>query len=180
MIGLKEDTLIVRIIWGLVVVGLGFLIGGFLTSDSNVLLIVSIACELAAVVLVLGSWARKAKDTGSYGFEEEVSFADTSDDDARTDVFAGLDTDEEFAVGSRSRTSTRRTTPKRPAARKAAASPAKAKPKAAPKAAAAKTSTSKAKAKPKAKAKAKPKAAPKTTGSRPKAKPRPRRPDSRS
>ncbi|MEX2537271.1 MAG: hypothetical protein WD646_01310 [Actinomycetota bacterium] len=170
--------MLVRITWGLLLVGLGLLIGGFLTDESNVLLIISIVVELAVIVLVLGAWARRAREASSYGFEEAPAVDSEPEEE---DLYAAIGDDEEFAVGGRRSTRTRRPA-RRPARRKTGAKPA-AKPK--PKPAAAKTAKLKpAKAKPtKAKAskpKATPKAKPKAAGTaRPKAKPARRRPPAR-
>jgi FtsZ-interacting cell division protein ZipA len=158
----------------LLLVGLGLLIGGFLTEDSNVLLIISIVVELAVIILVLGAWARRAREASSYGFEEAPAIDAEPEEE---DLYATIVDDEEFAVGGR-RTTRERRPARRPASRKTGAKPAR-KPKAKP--AAERTAKLKpAKAKPKAKAskpKATRKAKPKAAGTaRPKAKPARRRP----
>lgn len=142
--------MLVRITWALVVAALGTLIGGFFTPDSNVLLFVAIGLALCVIVLVLVSWARRAREATGYGFEERVSVAGRRSAEATDEeLFATLEEDEEFAVGGRSRA-------RRPA-RRAAGAGATSRPRSKPKA--------KAKAKPKSGAKAKPKAARKSTAS---------------
>ena len=165
--------MLINVTWALVLAGLGLVIGGFIVSDQNILLILAIAAELAAIVLVLASWARRAKDAADVAFDDDLSFADdaAADEPDDEELFATLGDDDEFAVGARtSRRPARRTTTAR-----------KAKPKAKPKAKtaarkpAAKSTakTTATKRKPAAKAKAKPKAKPKP---KPKAKPKaPRR-----
>ena len=173
----------IRITWALVVVGLGLVIGGFLTDNSNVLLILAIAVELAAIILVLASWARRAKEASTQTYDDDLTFAgepavggddDDDEEEADDDTFI---TDEEFAVGGRRKASSarrpaarstrapaRKPAAKKPAARKPAARKPAAKKPAARKPAAAK--------KPAAR-----KAKPKTQGSaRPKSKPQRRRP----
>ncbi len=172
--------MLVRITWALVVAALGTLIGGFFTPDSNVLLFVAIGLALCVIVLVLVSWARRAREATGYGFEERVSVAGRRSAEATDEeLFATLEEDEEFAVGGRSRA---RRPQRRPAGATATSRPrskpkskAKAKPKSGAKAKpkAARKSTASGQAKPKATRKAKPKAARKAT--RPKAQqPRPR------
>jgi FtsZ-interacting cell division protein ZipA len=169
--------LLIRITWLLVLVGLGLVIGGFLTTDSNVLLILAIAVEIAAIILVLASWARRAREASAYGYEEEVSFADDDTGEAKEEeLYAALEADEEFAVGGRRAASSTRRPARKKTGSPAGRSTAKAKPAASARKTTAK-STSKAKgaAKPKPTRKAKPKAQGTTT--RPKAKqPRPRPP----
>jgi FtsZ-interacting cell division protein ZipA len=176
--------LLVRITWGLLLAGLVFLIVGFLTDDSNVFLIISIVIELAVIVLVLGAWARRAREASAEGFTEVPALSAEPEED---ELYASLSDDEEFAVGGRRTQRVARRPARRPAPRKAGAKPA-AKPKAKPaaertaKLKPAKAKASKPKAsKPKAaarKAKAKPKA--KAAGTaRPKAKPARRRPPAR-
>ena len=169
--------MLVRITWALVVAALGTLIGGFFTPDSNVLLFVAIGLALAVILLVLVSWARRAREATSYGFEGRrratVGAAkDTSDEE----LFAALERDEEFAVGGTRRARRPR---QRPARRTTAARPGgkpKAKPKpkakAKPKAGAARKTTA-SKAKPARKAKPK---AQRTRTTRPKARQPRRRP----
>jgi hypothetical protein len=159
--------LLVRITWALVVVALGTLIGGFFTPESNVLLFVAIGLALGVIVLVLVSWARRAKEPGGFGFEERRPVAAGAEAEDDEELFAALERDEEFAVGGRR--SSRRPRP-RPGRKSSTARPegkpkAKAKPKAKSKAKAARKTTARApssetKAKPtrKAKPKAKPKA----------------------
>jgi FtsZ-interacting cell division protein ZipA len=182
--------LLIRITWALVLAGLGLVIGGFLTTDSNVLLILAIAVEIAAIILVLASWARRAREATAGGFDEELTFAgDDTSETQEEELYAALESDDEFAVGGARRTS--RST-SRPARKPAGSSPArksaaKAKPAAAARKSAAK-STAKtpaksaakkpAKAKAPVKAKAKPKAPAKAT--RPKAGQPRRRPPSAS
>jgi FtsZ-interacting cell division protein ZipA len=172
---------LVRITWGLLLAGLAFLIVGFLTDDSNVFLIISIVIELAVIVLVLGAWARRAREASAEGFTEVPALSAEPEED---ELYASLSDDEEFAVGGRRTSRTARRPARRPAPRKTGAKPA-AKPKAKPAAertAKLKPAKAKAKAKaskPKAAArKAKPKA--KAAGTaRPKAKPARRRPPAR-
>jgi len=168
---------LVRITWGLLLAGLAFLIVGFLTDDSNVFLIISIVIELAVIVLVLGAWARRAREASAEGFTEVPALSAEPEED---ELYASLSDDEEFAVGGRRTSRTARRPARRPAPRKTGAKPA-AKPKAKPAAArTAKLKPAKAKpSKPKATTrKAKPKA--KAAGTaRPKAKPARRRPPAR-
>jgi FtsZ-interacting cell division protein ZipA len=169
--------LLVRITWGLLLAGLVFLIVGFLTDDSNVFLIISIVIELAVIVLVLGAWARRAREASAEGFTEVPALSAEPEED---ELYASLSDDEEFAVGGRRTSRVARRPARRPAPRKTGAKPA-AKPKAKPAAErTAKLKPAKAKpSKPKAAArKAKPKA--KAAGTaRPKAKPARRRPPAR-
>ncbi len=170
--------MLVRITWGLLLAGLGLLIGGFLTDDSNVLLIISIVVELAVIVLVLGAWARRAREASAEGFTEVPPLSAEPEED---ELYASLSDDEEFAVGGRRTSRVGRRPARRPATRKAGAKPA-AKPKAKPAAErTAKLKPAKPKAsKPKVAArKAKPKPKPKAAGARPKAKPARRRPPAR-
>ncbi len=154
--------MLTRITWVLVLVGFGLLLGGFFASDANILLILAIAVELAAIVLVLASWARRAKDAAD-SYDEDLSFvdraADTGDlgDDTDDDLDATF-ADEEFAIGGRG--ATRRTT-SRPSGRKAGSS----KPKAA-----ARKSTTKAKRPAKAKPRTKAKPAARSAKAKPVAK----------
>lgn len=175
--------LLTRITWALVVVGFGLLVGGFLVSDQNILLILAIAIELAAIILVLASWARRAKDAAD-AYDTDLSFAgddtagdDTDDDDELLETFA----DEEFVVGgpgsrrSSRKPATRARKPKA-AARKTTGARAKTKP-AAKRKPAAKSKPS-AKRKPPAKAKAKPaarKPAARKPATRKPARPKPQR-----
>ncbi len=181
--------MLVAIIWGLVVVAAAFLAIGFFLTSSNVWLILAIVFAIGAIVLVLASWAGRARQTSASIFDDTISFGDGEEGEGEDDdeeLYSALDTDtaEEFAVGSR-----RPRPARRPAARKSGAKPArkpaakaKAKPKAKPSAAKskstrAKSTTSKATAS-KSTAKRKPAAKPakaKPT-SRPKAKPTRRRP----
>ena len=96
------------------------------------LLILAIVFALAAIILVLGSWARSAKDASASGFDDTIAFGgDDEEEPEEEELYSKLDdTAEEFAVGSR-----RDRPARRPAARKTGAKPA-AKPKAKPKAAA--------------------------------------------
>jgi hypothetical protein len=159
--------LLVRITWILVVAALGTLIGGFFTPDSNVLLFVAIGLALSVIVLVLFSWARRAREGAPYAFDEDLAFAD-EEEAGDEELFAALETGEEFAVGGpRARTARRRP------AGKTSKSKAKGKARA------------KAKTQPRAKSSAKPtaarKAGPKAgggTATRSKAKPRAPRPSS--
>lgn len=183
--------MLVRITWGLLLAGLAFLIVGFLTDDSNVFLIISIVIELAVIVLVLGAWARRAREASAEGFAEVPTLSAEPEED---ELYASLsDDEEEFAVGGRRPSRAARRPARRPAPKKTGAKPA-AKPKAKPaaertaklkpaKAKPAKAKSSKAKSsKPKgaarkAKSKAKPKS--KAAGTAPKAKPARRRPPAR-
>lgn len=169
--------MLIRITWLLVLVGLGLVIGGFLTTDSNVLLILAIAVEIAAIILVLASWARRAREASALGYEEDVSFAgEDTGETKEEDLYAALEADEEFAVGSRRPA----TSARRPARKKSSSPASRSRAKAKPAASARKTTPksgakSKGTAKPKSTRKAKPKAQGTTT--RPKAKqPRPRPP----
>lgn len=187
----EEAVVLIRITWGLVLLGLGLVIGGFLTDDSNVLLILAIAVEIAAIVLVLASWARRAREATEAGVAPDATYArDDTDQTQEEELFAALESDEEFAVGGR-RTAARPAS--RPAARKAAgSSPArkstsKPKPSAAGKSTAARKSTTaksgaKSTAKKPAKAKPTSKSKPKGKGttSRPKATQPRRRPPTAS
>jgi FtsZ-interacting cell division protein ZipA len=173
--------LLIRITWGLVLLGLGLVIGGFFTSDSNVLLILAIAVEIAAIILVLASWARRAREATT-GADEELTYAsDDTDQTQEEELFAALESDEEFAVGGRRPA---RAATSRPARKPSGSSPArKSTAKAKPSPAARKTAAkSRAKKPAKPKAKAKPKASkPKASGSsRPKATQPRRRPPSAS
>ena len=178
----KEAVVLIRITWGLVLLGLGLVIGGFLTTDSNVLLILAIAVEIAAIVLVLASWARRAREATEAGAADELAYAsDDTDQTQEEELFAALESDEEFAVVAVARPRARPAT--RPARKTAGSSPArkstaKAKPaasarKKAPAKSTRSTSAAKKPAKAKPTSKAKPKAKPKAKGttSRPKATP---------
>jgi hypothetical protein len=187
---------LIRITWGLVLLGLGLVIGGFLTTDSNVLLILAIAVEIAAIVLVLASWARRAREATDAGAADELAYAsDDTDQTQEEELFAALESDEEFAVGGRGAAARPQTRTARPVRKSAGSSPArkstaprssKSKPTAsvrkttratgAAKSGAKSTraaGAAKKPAKPKSTAKAKPKAKPKAKGttSRPKATP---------
>jgi FtsZ-interacting cell division protein ZipA len=142
--------LLIRITWALVAVGFALLLGGFFMDDQNILLILAIAVELVAIILVLASWARRAKDAAD-AYEQDLSFGSATDDTEEDDELLETFADEEFAVGGRqsSRPATKRKPAKKPAARKTAAksttsTAAKRKP-----AAKSKPAASKAKAKPK-------------------------------
>jgi FtsZ-interacting cell division protein ZipA len=180
----KEAFVLIRITWGLVLLGLGLVIGGFLSDDSNVLLILAIAVEIAAIVLVLASWARRAREATEAAASDELAYAsDDTDQTQEEELFAALESDEEFAVGGR-RAAPRPAT--RPARKSSGSSPArkstaKAKPSAAARKPAAKSgakSTAKKPAKAKPASKAKPKA--KGTTGRPKATQPRRRPPTAS
>jgi hypothetical protein len=164
--------LLVRITWILVVAALGTLIGGFFTPDSNVLLFVAIGLALSVIVVVVVSWARRAREAPSYGFEEGLALTEEEEEVPDEELFAALERDEEFAVGGRRRSRRPR---RRPAPRTPQARPSK--PKAKPKAKAARKAKPKATgaAKPKSTRKAKPKAGGRKA-TRPKAKPPRRRP----
>jgi hypothetical protein len=178
--------LLIRITWALVALGAILLGIGFAASDQNILLILAIAVELAAIILVLATWARRAKDAAD-AYDEDLSYTGVSDDTEGDDDLLETFADEEFAVGGRtaSRKPARSSRPKstrsgsrksgaakssprsgskpsarKPAARKSAAKPTKAKP------------TAKAKPTGKAKPTAKPKAKP---AARKPAKPKPQR-----
>lgn len=170
--------MLIRITWLLVLVGLGLVIGGFLTTDSNVLLILAIAVEIAAIILVLASWARRAREASALGYEEEeVSFAgEDTGETKEEDLYAALEADEEFAIGARRTASSTRRPARKKSSSPASRSTAKAKPAASTRKTAAKsTAKPKSTAKRKTTSKAKPKAQGTTT--RPKAKqPRPRPP----
>jgi FtsZ-interacting cell division protein ZipA len=157
-----------RITYGLVIIALGCLIGGFFTRESNVLLFVSIGLSVVAIALVLVGWARRAREA-PLGFDEDLAYAGDEDDEALVDALS----DEELAFVEE-RGSRRSRRPKASTARPRT-KPKAAKPKAKPKPKA-KAKPAASRAKPTAKAKAKPK--PKTTGkpqARPKRKPpRPR------
>lgn len=176
--------MLIRITWGLVLLGLGLVIGGFLTSDSNVLLILAIAVEIAAIVLVLASWARRAREATETAASDELAYAsDDTDQTQEEELFAALESDDEFAVGGRRAAARPATRPARKASGSSPArkSTAKAKPSAAARKPAAKSrakSTSKKPAKAKPTSKAKPKA--KGTTSRPKATQPRRRPPTAS
>lgn len=152
--------MLARLTYGLVVIALGTLVGGFFTRESNALLFVSIGLSVVAIALVLVGWARRAREAPA----EELAFAD--DDDA-------LLSDEElaFVEGRTPRRARRTTSAARPSTKPKAKPKAKPKPKAA--AARAKPTSS---AKPRAARKPKPKAAPaRKPQARPKRKPpRPR------
>lgn len=165
----------IRITWALVVLGGALLIGGFFMSDQNILLILAIAVELAAIILVLASWARRAKDAAD-AYDEDLSFGTVGDDTAGDEDEELLETfaDEEFVVGGRSARK-----PARKSARKSGSKPAarskpkpaarKAKPAARKTKAAKKAPTRKSAAKPRTTAKpaAKKPAARKPTKSKP-------------
>ncbi len=166
--------MLVRITWALVVAALGTLIGGFFTPDSNVLLFVAIGLALSVIVLVLVSWARRARE--ATGYEERAAFTGGRGSDAGEELFASLEDDETYVPSSRRRSTSRQ----RPARRTGTARPttAKAKPKAKPKAKAAKSTGGASKAKPTRKAKPK---APARKTTRPEARqprPRPETPES--
>jgi len=115
--------LLIRITWALVVVGFGLLVGGFLASDQNILLILAIFVELAAIILVLASWARRAKDAAEAYDDEDLEF-EVSDDTAGDDDLLETFVDEEFAVGAREQ-SRKKAARRKPAARPAAKAGAK-------------------------------------------------------
>jgi FtsZ-interacting cell division protein ZipA len=162
--------LLIRITWALVVAGFGLLVGGFLASDQNILLILAIAVELAAIILVLASWARRAKDAAE-AYDEDLEF-EVSDDTAGDDDLLETFVEEEFAVGGRGQA--RKKSPARrpaarsarkPAARKPAEKPAARKP-------AARSNAPKSSGKPAAKRKPAAQAKP-SARSKPTAKPKP-------
>jgi hypothetical protein len=166
--------LLIRITWALVVAGFGLLVGGFLASDQNILLILAIAVELAAIILVLASWARRAKDAAE-AYDEDLEF-EVSDDTAGDDDLIETFVDEEFAVGGRGQarkkaparkpaTRSARKPAAKPVARKPAAKPAARKP-------AARSSAPKSAGKPAAKRKPAAQAKP-SARSKPTAKPKP-------
>ena len=64
--------------------------GGFFASDANILLILAIAFELAAIILVLASWARRAKDAAE-GYDDELSLTGARSSPAVNDDTAGDD-----------------------------------------------------------------------------------------
>lgn len=147
--------MLARITYGLVIIALGCLIGGFFTRESNVLLFVSIGLSVVAIALVLVGWARRAREA-PVGFEEEVAYDE--EEEALVDALS----DEELAFVEERAPRRARRPAARPRTKPKAGKPKAAKPKA--KAAAAK---SKAKAKPAAR-----KAKPKTTTRKPQARPK--------
>jgi hypothetical protein len=154
--------LLARLTYGLVVIALGSLIGGFFTRESNALLFVSIGLSVVAILLVLVGWARRAREA-PVGFEEELASAD--DDEARL-------SDEELAfVGERTpRRARRATSAGRPKTKPKAKPKTKPKPKAAAARAKPKSSAKPRearKAKPKPQAARKPQAGPKRKPPRP-------------
>lgn len=158
-----------RATYALVIVAVGTLVGGFFTENSNVLLFVSIGLSVAAIVLVLVGWARRAREA-PVGAEGEPGL----EDDEEEGLLEGLD-DEELAFVEERRRGGRRGA--RSKARPRASKP-KAKPKAKPRSRAKPRSTSAAKKRAK-RASSKPSSArktkPKATGkgaTRPKRKPR--------
>ena len=132
--------MLARITYGLVIIALGCLIGGFFTRESNVLLFVSIGLSVVAIALVLVGWARRAREA-PLGFDEDLAYAD-DDEDALVDSLS----DEELAFVEE-RTPRRSRRPKASTARPRT-KPKAAKPKAKPK--------PKATRKPQARAKRKP------------------------
>jgi outer membrane biosynthesis protein TonB len=162
---------LVAVIWGLVVLAAVFLALGFFVSSSNLLLILAIVFALAAIILVLGSWARRARDASTAVFDDTISFGEEEEGEPDDeDLYSALDTDtkEEFAVGGRRDRPARRPAPRKSGAKPAAKPKPKPKPKAKPKP---KPTASKS-TEGRKPAAAKPKAKP---TSRPKAKPPPRR-----
>lgn len=117
--------MLARVTYVLVIVALGALVGGFFTRESNVLLFVSIGVSLAAIVLVLVGWFRRAREA-PFGFEEEIVFADEEEE-----ALVGAVGDEDFAPersSSSRKSSSRRSTKSKPASKgKARSSSAKAK-----------------------------------------------------
>jgi hypothetical protein len=176
-------VLLTRITWALVIVGFGLLIGGFVADDANVLLILAIAAELGAIILVLASWARSAKEAAD-AHDDDLTFvpAGSVSDDTEGDDLDSTFADVPAVRSSGSRGPARRpaarakpkSSARKPAARKSTARNPSGKPKAPaarakPKAAARKPSARKstAKAKPKAAPKPKPAARKPTTKRKP-------------
>lgn len=154
--------MLARVTYALVVVAVGTLIGGFFTEESNVLLFVSIGLSVAAIVLVLVGWARRAREApGAFaaeGADEEEALLDA------------LDEEELAFVEERPRRTSRA---KRPTTK----AKAKPKPRAKPRTSStARRRTTSSAPKPRTARKTKPKSAGKGTA-RPKRKP-PRRPPS--
>ena len=148
--------MLARITYGLVIIALGSLIGGFFTRESNVLLFVSIGLSVVAIALVLVGWARRAREAPA-GFDEDLAYA--GDDDLLSD-------DELAFVEERA---PRRTRTSRPSTKP------KAKPKAKPRAKAAASTAKRKPAKPATARKPKPKTTTRKPQARPKRKPpRPR------
>lgn len=167
--------MLARVTYGLVIVAVGTLIGGFFTDDSNVLLFISIGLSVGAIALVLVGWARRAREA-PVGFEEDLAFAE--DEEEEEALLGALDEEELAFVEDRPRRSRRTSRSKARPRTKPKASP-KAKPKAKPRS----VSTAKGRAKRSASAKPRParKAKPKSSGkggARPKRKPPRRRPGS--
>lgn len=155
--------MLARVTYALVIVAVGTLVGGFFTEESNVLLFVSIGLSVAAIVLVLVGWARRAREAPAFeteaGEEEEEALLEALDE-------------EELAFVEERR-------PRRTSRAKRPTTKAKAKPKPRAKPRTASTGrrrTSSAARKPQAARKTKPKSAGKGSA-RPKRKP-PRRPPS--
>jgi FtsZ-interacting cell division protein ZipA len=82
-----------RITYGLVIVAVGTLIGGFFTQDSNALLFISIGLSVAAIALVLVGWARRAKEA-PVGFDEDLAFEEEELEEDDEALLGALDDDE--------------------------------------------------------------------------------------
>lgn len=134
--------MLARITYGLVIVAVGTLIGGFFTQDSNVLLFISIGLSVAAIALVLVGWARRAREA-PVGFDEDLAFEEEELEEEDEALLGALDDDELAYVEDR---------------------PSRRKPKSKAKARAKSTSRSKPKAKAKSTSRAKSTSSRKSTG----------------
>lgn len=85
--------MLARITYGLVIVAVGTLIGGFFTQDSNVLLFISIGLSVAAIALVLVGWARRAREA-PVGFDEDLAFEEEELEEEDEALLGALDDDE--------------------------------------------------------------------------------------
>lgn len=91
--------MLARVTYGLVALALATLIAGFFTSESNVLLYISIGLSLAAIVLVLVGAARRAREVPAadlaaeaFGDEEEYEYVDEEEgEEIPEDVLSAFD-----------------------------------------------------------------------------------------
>lgn len=91
--------MLARVTYGLVGLALATLIAGFFTSESNVLLYISIGLSLAAIVLVLVGAARRAREVPAadlaaeaFGDEEEYEYVDEDEEEEiPEDVLSAFD-----------------------------------------------------------------------------------------
>lgn len=90
--------MLARVTYGLVGLALATLIAGFFTSESNVLLYISIGLSLAAIILVLVGAARRAREVpaadlaaAAFGDEEELEYTYEEEEEVPEDVLSAFD-----------------------------------------------------------------------------------------